>query len=294
MFPQCLFVLLLVRAAVPSVIIESPQPVQVMKGSPATLKCRTSSSSPTLEITWYKDGSQFLLDQKVGRCLLLPDGSLFFLTTSAEDTGDYYCAVTGRKLVVRSKSARLSVLGHGQKDQEEVSEEDLDEQSPTLDIFLPSKVLPPSNISAQLLLDGTAVVEWTLSAEATGYLVTVLANDIPVTNISVDSSVNTVKLHNLSPAHEYTVCVASVAGDSLSAFSDVHKLHLNSPLAVQTRTYHNDIPTEIWVIAFLVVIMMTLIIILVVTIIVIRTRRVAGMTAGDRIEYVQAMNTDKM
>ena len=124
MFLQLIFVLLLVCAATPSDILESPQPVQVMKGSPATLKCRTSSSSPTLEITWYKDGSQFLLDQKVGRCLLLPDGSLFFLTTSAEDTGDYYCAVTGRKLVVRSKSARLSVLGHGQEDQEMFSEED--------------------------------------------------------------------------------------------------------------------------------------------------------------------------
>ena len=71
-------------------ILESPSPVEVLEGLPVTLICRTSSHHQ--EVTWYKDGS--MITQKDGRCLLLPDGSLFFLNTVLEDTGDYNCAVT--------------------------------------------------------------------------------------------------------------------------------------------------------------------------------------------------------
>ena len=71
-----------------------------------------------------------------------------------------------------------------------------------------------------------------LSAEATGYLVTNLANNM--SNISND---RTVQLHNLSPSHEYSVC------------------------ALEKSTFYYDKPTEIWVIAVLFVIMITLIII---------------------------------
>jgi len=283
MFSYFVFVLLLVQLLLSSDILESPQSVKVLSGSPATMKCRTSQ--PSSAIIWYKDGSEFLLDQKVGSCLLLPDGSLFFLTTQAGDTGDYFCEVTGRNIGGRSREARLNVF-----DSEEDLISDIDDHHPTLDVFLPTKLEPPANISAQLLLDGTAIVKWRQSAKATGYLVTVLANTIPVTNISVDRSVTTVQLHNLSPSHEYSFCVASVAGHLLSPFSEEQKLYLKSPLTIQTRPYHNVIPTEIWVIAVLVAIMMTLIIILVITIIVIRTRRVARMTHQGRMEYVEAGN----
>ena len=103
-----------------------------------------------------------------------------------------------------------------------------------------------------------------------------MADSIPVTNISVDSSVDTVQLHNLSPNHKYSVQLATAAGDVKSELSEVHRLYLKSPLTVQAVSYSHGIPTELWVIAFLVVIMMTLIIILVVSIIVIRTRRLSA------------------
>ena len=57
----------------------------------------------------YKDGPKLHLAD--GQYLLLPsDGSLFFLSTSEEDTADYYCAVHVMKGLSRSRSAKLSVV----------------------------------------------------------------------------------------------------------------------------------------------------------------------------------------
>ena len=74
-----------------TVILEPPHSIQVMYGSPATLHCRTSCSPSN--ISWYKNGSLVRMGEYSERFLILPDGSLFFLTTEPEDTGSYHCAV---------------------------------------------------------------------------------------------------------------------------------------------------------------------------------------------------------
>ena len=111
-----------------------------------------------------------------------------------------------------------------------------------------------------------------------------MAGNTAVTNISVDSIVDTVQIHNLSPAYEYSVSVAAVRGDTKSVFSERKQLYLKGSLTTDTKSYASSIPTQIWLIAFLSAIMMTLIIILVMSIIVIKTRRVSAVTAGNDVE----------
>merc|ERR1712179_874176 len=175
-------------------ILESPSPVAVLQGLPATLICRTSS--PYQSVTWYKDGS--VVTKEDGRCLLLPDGSLFFLNTVLEDTGNYHCAVADKTTIVRSKHARLSVVSN-EEEKESLMEDKNDEEVHSLEFAIPHSPKPPENISVELLLDGTGVVTWNKAIDSTGYLVMVMADDQPVSNISLDSTVDTVQLHNLSP-----------------------------------------------------------------------------------------------
>jgi len=291
MLNRLLIIITVVPVVFPLHILESPSPVEVLEGSPATLICRTSSSYEV--VTWYKDGS--ILHQEEGRCLLLPDGSLFFLNALLEDTGDYHCSVSDMKTIARSKHARLSVVS--EKEEKEVFSDKNDEKEVhTLEFSIPHKLKPPKNINVELLLDGTGVVKWSKAESSTGYLVLVMADNIPVSNISVDSSVDTVQLHNLSPSHHYSVEIATVYEGSISEPSKRHSLYLSSPL---TTSPSSRIPTQLWVIAFLVVIMMILIIILVVSIIVFKTRSaarrdsVSETESGKRIIHYQPTYTTK-
>ena len=135
MFLNILLPSFVVKIVTAITILESPDSVQVMQGLPATLKCRASAAYES--ITWYKDGSKHNADE--GRCLLLPDGSSFFLSTRAEDAGEYHCEVTDFSNVVRRRSARLSVLEIG-IDADDFSQET---QEPTLDFILSRKRTPP-------------------------------------------------------------------------------------------------------------------------------------------------------
>ena len=271
-----MILLLLVATVLGLDILESPEPVLVEQGLPATMQCRTSS--PSAVVTWYKDGA--ILSQEDGRCLLLPDGSLFFLTTVLADSGDYHCAVTARNIMARSASARLSVVTDQEERDSLENKKDTDEEVPTL-----LKLKPPENISTELLLDGTGVVRWSKVVPSTGYLVLVMAGTVPVSNISVESSVDTVQLHNLSPTLHYSVQLATVYAGARSQLSKTYSLYLSSPLTVASH-----IPTQLWVIAFLVVIMMTLIIILVITIVVMRSRSMPRRELSSEIEYERSLN----
>ena len=66
-------------------ILEHPEDVTVLSGEPASLQCRASG-----EVTWYKDGLRMRTEDRRD-IVSLPDGSLFFLTTSETDTGLYHC-----------------------------------------------------------------------------------------------------------------------------------------------------------------------------------------------------------
>jgi len=68
-------------------ILEHPEDVTVLLGEPATLQCRVSDG----DVAWYKDGLKMRLNAN-RNVVLLPDGSLFFLTTKNSDTGLYHCA----------------------------------------------------------------------------------------------------------------------------------------------------------------------------------------------------------
>ena len=69
-------------------ILEPPQDVTVLSGDPASLTCRVSEGP----VFWYKDGLKIKLSPGHDTdTVLLPDGSLFFLTTRSEDTGLYHC-----------------------------------------------------------------------------------------------------------------------------------------------------------------------------------------------------------
>ena len=66
-------------------ILEHPEDVTVLSGEPASLQCRASG-----EVNWYKDGIRMRTEDRRD-IVSLPDGSLFFLTTSEADTGLYHC-----------------------------------------------------------------------------------------------------------------------------------------------------------------------------------------------------------
>ena len=88
-----IFVLLLLTPlAVPvcraDQILEAPEDVTVLSGDPASLTCRVSAGP----VSWYKDGLKIELSPGHSTdSVILPDGSLFFLTTRSQDTGLYHC-----------------------------------------------------------------------------------------------------------------------------------------------------------------------------------------------------------
>ena len=60
-------------------------------------------------ILWYKDGSVLDTVGSQDRFLMLPDGSLFFLSTRDTDSGSYYCAVLSEDIEYNSDTAVLTV-----------------------------------------------------------------------------------------------------------------------------------------------------------------------------------------
>ena len=75
-----------VSVVISKVITEPPHSVEVLQGSPVTLDCRTSISADG--IIWYKDGSVVRTEDDQDRFFILPNGSLFFLSTEVTDSGD--------------------------------------------------------------------------------------------------------------------------------------------------------------------------------------------------------------
>ena len=86
MKPSLLMIMMMMTVTVSGFeILEHPEDVTVLSGEPASLQCRASG-----EVTWYKDGIRMRTEDRRD-IVSLPDGSLFFLTTSETDTGLYHC-----------------------------------------------------------------------------------------------------------------------------------------------------------------------------------------------------------
>merc|ERR1712050_625204 len=112
-----IFILQLVSS---QVILESPSSVRVSPGSPVTLPCRTTIS--WRRILWYKDGSVLDTEGYQERFLMLPDGSLFFLSTTETDSGSYYCTVVSEGIEYSSDTAVLTVADHDDDDDQDIHE----------------------------------------------------------------------------------------------------------------------------------------------------------------------------
>ena len=86
------------------VITEHPSSVTVSSGSPASLHCRTS---PVSSVTWTRDSIP--VSSSSPGLLVLPDGSLFLLSSRPSDSGLYRCLVGARGSQVHSRPATLAV-----------------------------------------------------------------------------------------------------------------------------------------------------------------------------------------
>ena len=84
----------------------------VARGEPVTLECR-ATGSPAPTITWYRDGTPIDARDSTHR-MVLPDGSLFFLSVrhsrrGETDGGVYSCRAENEVGVDDSEEAELTV-----------------------------------------------------------------------------------------------------------------------------------------------------------------------------------------
>ena len=264
---------LLLLSVSAKVILESPQQVKVEPGSPATLHCRTSNSA---KILWYKDGT--VVGTEGNDRMILPDGSLFFLSTESEDSGSYHCAVHLGSKIYKSENACLTVGEH------EIHLH-----------YINYSIDTPRNLFVTPVNENTATVEWSKVPEAGGYVVQVKSSEVKeaITNITVEKEVVKVKLHNLHPDMEYQISVAAKANDVVSVFSSPFSLKLlREPLQVED----GDIPTVLWVVSISVVVIMTILTILGVTVVVIKIRSFKCVNGGIEVDcniYDKPMFTSK-
>ena len=89
--PSILFLLICYSVGVTlSYVLEHPHDVTVVMGDPATLVCRVDTG----DVRWFKDGVEMEIEDDE-QIFLLPDGSLFFLSSRIGDTALYNCGVVG-------------------------------------------------------------------------------------------------------------------------------------------------------------------------------------------------------
>ena len=237
--------MLFLSTVLSQVILESPVSVQVSPGSPVTLPCRTS-----LPVLWYKDGAVVDTEGYEDRFLLLHDGSLFFLSTTATDSGSYYCAVVKEGIEYKSDTAVLTV---GDYYNEDIDIHEVEE------------------VSITVKSDGV-LVQWKDSPKAGGYIIEVrLSNAEEATkNISVEKDITTVELYNLLPMNDYIIRVLAVdVHGQVSATSQPQYLNLSRHIFV---SHEEPIPTILWIVSLIIVGVITIITILAVTVLVIKIK----------------------
>jgi len=223
---------------------------------------------------WFKEGS--LLDTKKyqDRFLLLPDGSLFFLNTQAKDSGSYHCTVLVNGKVYNSEPARLSV---GRPE----------------DHAFKTNVETPRVVMISILSESSATVEWSEVEDAEIYVIQIESSDSSeaIKNITVESDILKVKLHNLKASFEYNLSVAAKRNEKISKFSKPQTLKLTT---VKFPSEERDIPAVLWVVSITVVVVMTVLTILGVTVVVIKIRSLKhGIIVEDSYRYDKPCFTSK-
>ena len=163
-----LILCLLAATAWAGQILEPPSDVTVIEGAPASLTCRVDIG----EVSWYKDGLEIHRDTER---VLLPDGSLFFLTTKNSDTGLYHCQTQDgltsypAALIVGTEDEGIvpTVTGEDEEEEEEEKKKtmglpDIDieiEDTPFTDLSLSSmEVLEDEEVSSSVYIISMIVV----------------------------------------------------------------------------------------------------------------------------------------
>ena len=160
----------------------------VVRGSPAILHCRYSSHP--YDVRWWRNGVLLNLDLEQQNRLLLPDGSLFLLTTRMEDTGRYQCEVTTEEGIFDSKEALLTVFDNQkievfhfvddevilEKSEENNSIEVIDEED-SIVIEMISNV--PEIVDSYLLTPITGFIKWTSPTPSDVFILLLQANNSP-------------------------------------------------------------------------------------------------------------------
>ena len=114
-----------------SVIIESPQSTRVSSGSPISLQCRIEEDNK-YKIKWFKNGEEMDMMNSLHRMMMLPDGTLFFLSSEQRDSGKYYCVVTNMRdqHIEISYEAEVTVVSdddYDSNDENDVVEEETED-----------------------------------------------------------------------------------------------------------------------------------------------------------------------
>jgi len=230
------------------IILESPSSVRVSPGSPVTLPCRTNTF--WRRILWYKDGSLLDTDGSQDRFLILPDGSLFFLSTTDTDSGSYYCTVLSEDIEYNSDTAVLTVADKDDNDQE---------------------IHKVDDVSVTVLSDGV-LIEWDGDHKADCYIVQVMIGDgkEATKNITVEKDMNAVKLENILHNTDYLIRVSAVNIDGeIYVTSEPQHLYLSEYLSV---SHEDNITPVLWIVSLTVVVVITILTIFAVAVIIIKIK----------------------
>ena len=193
-----------------------PKLITAETGEDIALSCFPPEGNPRPTNRWRRRGAggQLIpLDHTTDdKYSLDPSGVLLVRRpTRAEDAGQYECLVTNEEGTRVDSPVTLDIVDR--RDGSQASGEDDDEES--MDYYEEEErpMLTVPIITEAALLDRvTGLVRWTPVAEATAYLVLVMADQRPVANFSVEATISQVKLHSLDPAEEeYRVAVAAMA-----------------------------------------------------------------------------------
>jgi len=230
------------------VILESPSSVKVSPGSPVTLSCRTNTS--WRRILWSKDGSVLDTEGYQDRFLMLPDGSLFFLSTTETDSGSYYCTVISEGIEYSSDTALLTVADHDDDDQD---------------------IHEAKDVSVTVSSD-SVLVEWEYNAKAEGYILEVMTSDAKesLKNISVEKDMTAIKLENIHSNTDYFISVSAVNIEG-EIFAKYQPQHLY--LSEYTSGSHDDsIHPVLWIVSLTVVVVITILTILAAAVIILKIK----------------------
>ena len=222
-------VLLVTILASPIVTVED---YSVVAGSPLVLPCSPSISGAL--VLWYKDDTVLATEGHQDRFLILPDASLFFLSTVTTDSGSYYCTGSSSSLTVAVQDTTQDIL----------------------------EIEVPRDVSVTILSD-SVLVEWADNPKAESYIVKVTMSDgkEATKNITVGRDITAVKLYNLLAVTEYSISVAVMLQGQVSAFSQAEHLNISE-----------DISPILWIVSLTVVVGITILTILAVTVTVLKIR----------------------